>query len=149
MIWNCWTDCFFITLTPLPAEVNLRYRYRYVEPRLFCLNWIYRLCYGMWSITTVVRGYMSGYIGIRRFCGAILVAVGDVCVHNNCADGDASGTGDGPSRPRPSIQDTSYGYTVFSILTLLIGIVAMVGIVLGLFVLATVAFKKKVETRKG
>jgi uncharacterized membrane protein len=152
--WNRWTTFSQSVLSRLDhtclSHINMRYEYG--ELRLSRLNWIYRLSSKTRSHTTFIRGYMYRYnrysIFLQRNFAWLLVAFVYITIILTAMQ---VGLVTHRLSGNRSFQRASYGFTVFSILAPLIGIVLIVLTLCGLFIFnlfATISFKKEVEAKR-
>jgi uncharacterized membrane protein YcjF (UPF0283 family) len=106
---------------------NVNPRYLYGELRLGRLNWIYRLCFETVSITNLLRGYEYGYHEYstfvqRNFAWLLTIIVYVTLVLLAMQVGLATQQLQHDDR----FNRASYGFTVLSILALLISLIIFV-----------------------
>jgi len=152
--WHRWTAFSKSLLSKIDYTYlsNVNIRYSYGELRLSRLNWIYRLSANTRSPTTLVRGYMYSYnrysIFVQRNFTWLLVAFVYITIVLTAMQ---VGLATNQLSQDGRFQHASYGFTIFSILAPLIGIIVIVLALSGLFafnLLATVSFKKEVESKR-
>ncbi len=152
--WHRWTAFSKSLLSKLDHTClsNINIRYGYGELRLSRLNWIYRLSANTRSPTTFVRGYMHGYnrysTFVRRNFAWLLVAFVYITIVLTAMQ---VGLATNRLSKDGRFQNASYGFTIFSILAPLIGIIVITLVLCGLFafnLLATVSFKNEVERKR-
>ena len=152
--WHRWTAFSKSLLSRLDHTClsNINIRYGYGELRLSRLNWIYRLSARTRSPTTFVRGYMYGYnrysIFVQRNFAWLLVAFVYITIVLSAMQ---VGLATNRLSKDGRFQNASYGFSIFSILASLIGIIVITLVLSGLFafhLLATVSFKKGVESKR-
>jgi len=146
--WRSFTRTLLQSIDKTTLE-GVNKRYHYGELRLSRLNWIYRMSTNNPSLTRIMRGYMYEYnqysdFAQRNFAWVLVAFVYITIVLTAMQVGLATnrlGKSD-------MFQSASYGFTIFSILT---SLVILTAIVLNLFslsvfnILATVCFKRQTE----
>jgi uncharacterized membrane protein len=152
--WHRWTAFAKSLLSKLDHTClsNINIRYGYGELRLSRLNWIYRLSANTRSPTNLVRGYMYGYNRYstfvqRNFAWLLVVSVYITIVLTAMQVGLATTR----LNKDDGFQNASYGFTIFSIVAPLVGIIIIMLVLSGLVafhLIVTVSFKKEVEMKR-
>jgi hypothetical protein len=127
MTWEEWVMFDRSVLHPINRDTLYG-----VYCRLSRLNWIYRQCSGQLNVITFIRGYVYGSnrcsVFLERNFAWPLVALVYITIMLTAMQ-VVLGTGELSQSGR--FQAASYGFTIFSILALLIGIVVMLVTSLG------------------
>ena len=141
--WVAFTSAFLAKLGDQPWE-RVDQRYKYGELRIERINWIYRL-----TFRDFLRGYLYGYnrysVFLRRnfaWVAVFLLYITAVLAAMQV------GLGTDKFKQTASLENLSYGFSIFAILAPLVVTVLIAFILLFFFVNnlhQTIAFKKKVE----